>query len=154
MGSNTGYLLKSFLLYWKESISKQRVQPSKPLPSKGQLIMKWFIFSSITSKKWTSEFDFTTMMPQVDLFSFVFWRKSTTPKNHFKIKWPLMVLLTIPFNDLPWFSPRQWLQTATTVTIMCLTLGAAWALIQLYSQPWIRMLAVSIGLLIQYICLR
>jgi len=52
------------------------------------------------------------------------------------------------------FTPRQWLQTATTVTIMCLTLGAAWALIQLYSQPWIRMLAVSIGLLIQYICLR
>ena len=52
------------------------------------------------------------------------------------------------------FTPRQWLQTATTVTIMCVTLGAAWALIQLYSEPWIRMLAVSIGLLIQYICLR
>jgi len=52
------------------------------------------------------------------------------------------------------FTPRQWLQTATTVTIMCVTLGAAWALIQLYTQPWIRMLAVSIGLLIQYICLR
>merc|ERR1719412_1806354 len=52
------------------------------------------------------------------------------------------------------FTPRQWLQTATTVTIMCVTLGAAWALIQLYTEPWIRMLAVSIGLLIQYICLR
>jgi len=49
------------------------------------------------------------------------------------------------------FTARQWLQTATTVTIMCVTLGAAWALIQLYSEPWIRMLAVSIGLLIQYI---
>ena len=52
------------------------------------------------------------------------------------------------------FTPRQWLQTATAVTVMCVTLGAAWALIQLYTQPWIRMLAVSIGLLIQYICLR
>ena len=56
---------------------------------KGQLISKWFLGSSISSKKWTKEFDFTTMRPQVDLFSFIFWRKSTTPKNHFKINWPL-----------------------------------------------------------------
>ena len=52
--------------------------------------------SSISSKEWTNKFDFTTMIPQVDLFSFVFWRKSTTPKNHFEINWPLNaeVLLT------------------------------------------------------------
>ena len=24
------------------------------------------------------------------MFSFVFWRKSMTPKNHFKINWPLI----------------------------------------------------------------
>ena len=29
------------------------------------------------------------MKPQVDLFSFVFWRKLKTPKNHFKIIGPL-----------------------------------------------------------------
>ena len=52
------------------------------------------------------------------------------------------------------FTPRQWLQTASVVTVMCITLGAAWAIVQLYSQPWIRMLAVSLGLLIQYVCLR
>ena len=45
--------------------------------------------SSISSKKQTSEFAFTTMIPQVDLFSFIFWRKSMTPKNHFEINWPL-----------------------------------------------------------------
>ena len=55
------------------------------LGSKGQFISKWFLGSSISSKKRTKEFDFTTMIPQVDLFSFVFWRKSKTPKNHFEI---------------------------------------------------------------------
>ena len=29
------------------------------------------------------------MKPQVDLFSFVFWRKLKTPKRHFEINWPL-----------------------------------------------------------------
>ena len=36
----------------------------------------------------TNEFYFTTMKPQIDLFSFVFWRKLKTPKRHFEIKWP------------------------------------------------------------------
>ena len=59
--------------------------------TKGQIISKCFLVSSISSKKRTKEFDFTTMIPQVDLFSFVFWRKSKTPKNHFEIIWPLPV---------------------------------------------------------------
>ena len=29
------------------------------------------------------------MIPQFDLFSFVFWRKLKTPKRHFEINWPL-----------------------------------------------------------------
>ena len=33
----------------------------------------------------TNEFDFTTMIPQIDLFSFVFWKKSKTPKNISKL---------------------------------------------------------------------
>ena len=52
------------------------------LGPKGQIILKWFFVSSISSKKRTKEFDFTTMIPQVDLFSFVFWKKLTTPKKH------------------------------------------------------------------------
>ena len=52
---------------------------------KGQLISKGVLMSSISSKKRTKEFDFTTMIPQIDMFSFVFWRKSKTPKNHFEI---------------------------------------------------------------------
>ena len=42
-------------------------------------------------KKRTKEFDFTTMIPQVDLFLFVFWRKSKKPKRHFEINWPLVI---------------------------------------------------------------
>ena len=56
---------------------------------KGQIISKEFLMSSISSKKWTKKFDSTTMIPQVDFFLFVFWRKSKTPKNHFEIIWPL-----------------------------------------------------------------
>ena len=44
-----------------------------------------------SSKKRTNEFDFTTMIPQVDLFSFVFWKKLKTPKRHFEINWPLNI---------------------------------------------------------------
>jgi len=67
---------------------------------------------------------------------------------------PYMVEKGSQFSLSHGFTPRQWLQTASVVTVMCITLGAAWAIVQLYSQPWIRMLAVSLGLLIQYVCLR
>ena len=36
--------------------------------SKGQIISKGFLMSAISSKKRKKEFDFTTMIPQVDLF--------------------------------------------------------------------------------------
>ena len=29
------------------------------------------------------------MIPQVDLFPFVFWKKLKKPKRHFEINWPL-----------------------------------------------------------------
>lgn len=67
---------------------------------------------------------------------------------------PYMVEKGSQFSLSHGFTPRQWLQTASLVTIMCLTLGGSWAVIQLYSEPWIRMLAVGIALLIQYLCLR
>ena len=40
--------------------------------SKGQLISKGVLMSLLSSKKRTKEFNFTTMIPQIDLFSFVF----------------------------------------------------------------------------------
>ena len=52
--------------------------------AKGQIISKCFFVSLISSKKQTKEFNFTAMIPQVDLFSFVFWRKSKTSKKPFR----------------------------------------------------------------------
>ena len=53
--------------------------------SKGQLISK-VLFGILNSpKKRTKKFDFTTMIPQVDLFFFIFWEKLKTPKRHFEI---------------------------------------------------------------------
>ena len=53
---------------------------------KGQLISKANCQAVNSSKKQTNEFNFTTtMIPQVDLFSFVFWKKLKTPKKPFKI---------------------------------------------------------------------
>ena len=62
-------------------------------------------------KKWANNFDYTTMIPQVDLFSFVFWRKSMTPKNHFEINWPLPCgcqWLTSLTPDLKHFFVEKW----------------------------------------------
>ena len=35
--------------------------------------------------------NFTTVITQVDLFLFVFWKKSKTPKKLFEINWPLWI---------------------------------------------------------------
>jgi hypothetical protein len=42
---------------------------------KGRHIQNDFFQADVSSKKLTNEFDFTTMIPQVNLFSFVFWKK-------------------------------------------------------------------------------
>ena len=76
------YLLRVLYLVIKKSFQKFPI-------FKGQLISKGVLMSSISSKKRTKEFDFTAMIPKIDLFSFVFWRKSKTPKNHFEIIGPL-----------------------------------------------------------------
>ena len=54
---------------------------------KGQTMSKWFFQAHVSSKKRTNEFYFTAMKPQVDLFSFSFWRKLKAPKRHFEINW-------------------------------------------------------------------
>ena len=71
------------------------------LVDKGEIISKGFLMSSISSKKRTKEFDFTTMIPQVDLFSFVFWRKSRTPKNHFEIVFDVFDFLQKMNEQIP-----------------------------------------------------
>ena len=43
-----------------------------------------FFKPTILPKKRTNKFDFTTIIPQVDLFSFVFWKKFKTPKMTFR----------------------------------------------------------------------
>ncbi|TRY62998.1 hypothetical protein TCAL_11175 [Tigriopus californicus] len=52
------------------------------------------------------------------------------------------------------FTPRHWIQTLSIVTLMTLSIAGSWTVIQLYSEPWAKMLAVGSALLIQYICLR
>ena len=46
------------------------------------------------------------------------------------------------------------LALSSFVTIMCLSVGGCWAVIQIYSLAWIRLIAVSATLLIHYFCLR
>ena len=74
--------------------------------SKGRKKSKWFFQADVSSKKRTNEFYFTTMKPQVDLFSFIFWRKLKTPKRHFEIDWPLhkknVAFTLISFAVLIW----------------------------------------------------
>ena len=48
----------------------------------------------------------------------------------------------------------QWITTATIVSVVCLSMGGCWAVIQLYSEPWVKMLAVGAELLVVYISLR
>ena len=52
------------------------------------------------------------------------------------------------------FTPVHWVVTASTVLVMVTAAGGCWAAIQIYSEAWIRMVAVGLALLIQYICLR
>ena len=69
---------------------------AKPSHSKG-LGLKFrknrnaFFQANVSSKKWTNKFYFTTLKPQVDLFSFIFLEKLKNPKSHFEINWPLVV---------------------------------------------------------------
>jgi len=52
------------------------------------------------------------------------------------------------------FTTKHWIGTAGVVAVMVAAAGGCWAAIQIYSEAWIRMLAVGLALLVQYICLR
>ena len=51
---------------------------------KGQKKSKRFFQAAVSSKKRTNEFYFTTMKPQVNLFSFVFLEETEDTKNTFR----------------------------------------------------------------------
>ena len=55
------------------------------LPLKLSKFQKDFFDILNSSKKRTKKFDLTTMIPEVDLFSFVFWKNLKTPKRCFEI---------------------------------------------------------------------
>ena len=78
---------------------------------KGQIVSKWFLVSSISSKKRTKEFNFTTMAPQVDLFSFVFWRKIEDTKKTFRNYLTFSKKLCNQWNstELRYLQPLQYL---------------------------------------------
>ena len=62
---------------------------------------------NVSSKKWPNEFDFTIMIPQVDLFLFFFWKKLKTTKRHFEINWPLAKEI-LPLDSALWVPQNYW----------------------------------------------
>ena len=58
-----------------EETAKVAEEPKKTQDegAKGQIKSKYFFQADVSSKKRTNKFNFTTMIIQVDLFSFVFW---------------------------------------------------------------------------------
>ena len=82
------YLLYTLYFYNNEPSKNRHFLILLSSLAKGQTKSKCFQ-ADISSKKWRNEFAFTSMIPQVDLFSFAFWRKLKTPKRHFEINWHL-----------------------------------------------------------------
>ena len=77
----------------------QGSQPRKQ-QAKGQAKSKLFFKANVSSKTQTNRFDFTTMIPQVNLFLFVVWRKLKTPKRYFEINWPFKKIRHLKENCL------------------------------------------------------
>ena len=86
--SEIGHLNKDWS-FWKnqEKGKKQAKQKTSTnlatlcCEAKGQLISKCLFGIFNSPKKRTKKFNFTTKIPQVDLFSFLFWEKLKTFRN-------------------------------------------------------------------------
>ncbi|CAH1115531.1 unnamed protein product [Psylliodes chrysocephalus] len=52
------------------------------------------------------------------------------------------------------FTAQNCSSTAFVVTVMCLAVAGAWITIQLYPNPYIRMVSASFALMIIYVCIR
>ena len=85
----------------------------EPFTLKGQTNSKWFFQGNVSSKKWTNKFNFTTVIPEVDLFSFLFWRKLKTPKSYFETD---LYLLQYKKNDRPFKTFAVLQNCASSVT--------------------------------------
>ena len=75
-------------------------------------------------KKQTKKFDFTIMVPQVKLFSFIFLGEFTTPKRHLEINWPLAwwELMLTEWEKLSWwwtFASKSWQEFLIRVQRVC-----------------------------------
>ena len=102
------------------------------IPKKSTLLLfcqdKWQVMCCKESQgtKFFIKFDFSTMIPQVDLFSFIFWEKLKTPKQHFEINWPLdgkniksvQKIIDICLKTNYWFGMQQfqWKQSKHSKT--------------------------------------
>ena len=64
----------------------------------GQLISKGLFGILNSSKKGTKKFNLATRIPQVDLFSFVFWKNLKTSKRHFEINSPVNIKTLLVCN--------------------------------------------------------
>ena len=74
-----------------------------------------------SSKKRTKKVDLTTLIPQMELFSFVFWKNLKTTKGHFEINWPLLFLyiFRFPFFQISGYANRDsvresWISTGSS----------------------------------------
>ena len=86
------YLYRWYLILYSQRINHYNVLSEfthflriEDIRKKGQIISKGFLVSSISPKKWTKQFDFTTAIPHVDLFSFVFWERVHTGRICFNL---------------------------------------------------------------------
>ncbi|CAB3383962.1 Hypothetical predicted protein [Cloeon dipterum] len=60
-------------------------------------------------------------------------------------------------SHLDWqqgFTLHHWLQTSAIVTAMCISAAVAWVLVQFFTEPFIRLLAIGGSLLVFYIGMR
>lgn len=52
------------------------------------------------------------------------------------------------------FTAQHWGSTAVIVTCLCTSIAVAWTIIQLFEDPYIRMLSASLAVLVIYICIK
>ncbi|KAF5274094.1 hypothetical protein FQR65_LT04492 [Abscondita terminalis] len=60
-------------------------------------------------------------------------------------------------NKLDWekgFTAHHWGSTALIVTCLCAAVAAAWTVIQLFDDPYIRMVSASLAALVIYVCIK
>lgn len=95
---------------------------------------------------------------QINIISVFFFQSSTDSKDgglSCKVcKSPYEVTRSSKLDWQLGFTSQHWLRTTVIVTVMCVAGASAWAVIQLFTDPYIRMLAASSALLVIYVCVR